>query len=60
MGRADMALLIPAIAWLLYAVWEWVVTRSSPEANIRVDLLLIIPIVIIATIVGIVMALRVR
>ena len=48
------ALLIPAIAWTLWAVWEFFVTRFSPEANIRVDLLLIVPIVLILSVVGIV------
>ncbi len=48
------ALLLPAIAWTVWAVWEFFVTRFSPEANIRVDLLLIVPIVLILSVVGIV------
>jgi hypothetical protein len=36
-------LLIAAIAWGLYAAWELLVNVVSPEANIRVDLLLIWP-----------------
>jgi len=36
-------LLIAAIAWGLYAVWELLVNVVTPEANIRVDLLLIWP-----------------
>lgn len=34
---------MPALAWLVYAGWEWLVLMKSPEANIRVDLLLIWP-----------------
>jgi hypothetical protein len=47
--RRSRALLVPATAWLLWAVWEWAITVFSPEANIRVDLLLIIPVVLIAS-----------
>lgn len=36
-------LLIAAIGWGLYAAWELLVNLVSPEANIRVDLLLIWP-----------------
>ena len=36
-------LLIAAVAWVLYAAWELLVNLVSPEANIRVDLLLIWP-----------------
>ena len=32
---------VPAVGWLAYAGWEWLVLVKSPEANIRVDLLLI-------------------
>lgn len=54
------ALLAPAALWLLWAVWEWGILRFSPGADIRIDLLLIIPIVFIASIVGIVMLFRRR
>jgi hypothetical protein len=37
-------LLMAAMAWLAYAAWEWLVQANSPEANIRVDLLLIWPV----------------
>ena len=36
-------LLIAAVAWGLYAAWELLVNLVTPEANIRVDLLLIWP-----------------
>lgn len=39
-----------ALLWLAYAAWEWLVLVRSPEANIRVDLLLIWPILALATI----------
>jgi hypothetical protein len=54
----DRGLLIPASAWLLYAGYEFVVNRASPEANIRVDMLLIIPLLLVLTIIGIVLAVR--
>jgi hypothetical protein len=48
------ALLWPGVAWVLWAIWEFGIARVSPEANIRVDLLLIIPVVLVVTILGIV------
>lgn len=51
-------LLFPAIGWLAWAVWEWGVQTFSPEANIRVDLLLIMPIMLILTSYGIVFLFR--
>ena len=38
-----------AVAWLAYAGWEWLVLVKSPEANIRVDLLLIWPVIGLTT-----------
>jgi len=35
------------IAWGVYAAWEWLVLTQSPEANIRVDLLVIWPLLAI-------------
>jgi hypothetical protein len=43
-GRNPRPLLVAAIAWGLYAAWEWLVRVRTPEANIRVDLLLIWPV----------------
>jgi hypothetical protein len=40
-GRHPRALLAAAGAWALYAAWERLVQMRSPEANIRVDLMLI-------------------
>jgi hypothetical protein len=36
-------LLIAGIGWMLYGLWEWLVLIVTPEANIRVDLMLIWP-----------------
>ena len=43
-GRNLRPLLITGTAWGIYAGWEWLVLVWTPEANIRVDLLLIWPI----------------
>jgi hypothetical protein len=43
LARHPRALWIGAIAWGIYAGWEWLVQMRTPEANIRVDLLLIWP-----------------
>ncbi len=54
-GRRINALLVAATAWMAWAIWEWAVTIFSPEANIRVDLLLLIPLVLIASLAGVVL-----
>ena len=46
-GRHPRALLGAATAWALYAVWEGVILVFSPEANIRVDLLVIWPVLFV-------------
>jgi hypothetical protein len=43
-------LLVIAIIWGVYAVWEWLVITQTPEANIRVDLLVIWPILAVLTV----------
>ena len=48
--RHPRALLVVAAAWVFYAAWEWLVVTHTPEANIRVDLLLIWPIVLMHSI----------
>jgi hypothetical protein len=42
-ARHPRMLLWAALGWLVYAGWEWLVLARSPEANIRVDLLVIWP-----------------
>jgi hypothetical protein len=46
-GRRSRWLLVTAIAWALCAAWEWLVLVRTPEANIRVDLLVIWPVLVI-------------
>jgi hypothetical protein len=41
--RCRRALLANAAAWLVYAGWEGLILAITPEADIRVDLLLIGP-----------------
>ena len=48
-GRSPRALLVAAGAWALYAAWEWLVQVRSPDANIRVDLLVIWPVLVIVS-----------
>ena len=40
-ARYPRFLLIASAAWAIYAGWEWLVQIKTPEANIRVDLLVI-------------------
>lgn len=42
-GRRSTALRTVGVAWLLYAAWEWLVLVATPDADVRVDLLLIWP-----------------
>lgn len=41
------SLLIASTVWGLYAAWEWLVQIKTPEANIRVDLLVMWPVLAI-------------
>ena len=50
LARHPRSLLIASTAWGLYAAWEWLVQIKTPEANIRFDLMLIWPIVLIISI----------
>jgi hypothetical protein len=52
------SLLVAAGMWALYAAWEWLVQVRTPQANIRVDLLLIWPVLLVASLVGVVKAVR--
>jgi hypothetical protein len=49
-GRHPRSLLIASAAWGLYAAWEWLVLIKTPEANIRVDLLLVWPVLAILSV----------
>jgi hypothetical protein len=46
-ARNPRPLLITSIAWGLYAAWELLVQTKTPEANIRVDLLVMLPVLAI-------------
>ena len=49
-ARRPATLLIASTAWGLYAAWEWLVLIRTPEANIRVDLLVLWPLLAIVSI----------
>jgi len=51
-------LLIPACVWGLFAVWE--AYCKAQKYNIRVDLLLLYPILVVVTVWGVAMAFRSR
>ncbi len=57
-GASARALLLASGAWALYAAWEWLVRVRTPDANIRVDLLVIWPVLAIASVWAIVRAVR--
>jgi hypothetical protein len=57
-GRHPQWLLVPAIVWILYAAWEWLVLVRTPEANIRVDLLVIWPALAILSVFALYRSLR--
>lgn len=46
-ARHPRPLLIVSTAWGLFAAWELLVLIKTPEANIRVDLLVIFPVLAI-------------
>jgi len=46
-ARNTRPLIIVSIAWVLYSVWELLVQTKTPEANIRIDLLVIWPVLAI-------------
>jgi hypothetical protein len=49
-GRAIV--LVAAILWLAYPLWEFALQIFAPEVNIRVDLLLFYPILLITGVLG--------
>ena len=48
-GRHPRAILAAALAWLACAMWEWAVLVRTPEANIRVDLIVIWPVLAVVS-----------
>jgi hypothetical protein len=57
-GRPHRLMRAAAAAWGLYAAWEWLVQARTPEANIRVDLLVIWPVLALLSAWAIVRAIR--
>lgn len=59
-GEAPHAwwLLVAAAGWALYAAWEWLVMTRTPEADIRVDLLLIWPVLLLLSAWGVFKAVK--
>lgn len=57
-ARHPRPLLFASIAWLVYAAWEWLVLIKTPEANIRVDILVIWPVLAILSAWGLFRAFR--
>jgi hypothetical protein len=56
LGARPVGLAWAAVAWGLWAVWEAIVVGVSPEADIRADLLLLIPAVLASTLGGLALA----
>ncbi|KAB1857999.1 hypothetical protein F4W09_04480 [Acinetobacter tandoii] len=50
--RSAKYLGLTAILWLLYACWEFWVQFKTPQADIRIDLLIIWPVIFILTFVS--------
>jgi ABC-type proline/glycine betaine transport system permease subunit len=46
-SRRPGSLLIASAAWGSYAAWEWLIQIKTPEANIRIDLLVMWPVLAI-------------
>jgi hypothetical protein len=57
-GRAIA--LVAAIVWLAYSLWEFALQIFTPEVNIRVDLLLFYPILLITGVLGLAFGLASR
>lgn len=47
-SRSRVAL-VAAFLWLTYAGWEYAIRRLNPDADIRVDLLVVYPALIVMT-----------
>jgi hypothetical protein len=48
-GRSPRQLLWAAGIWALASAWEGLVLAQTPEADIRVDWLLIVPVLVVST-----------
>ncbi len=45
--------LLAAGLWPAYLIWELIVSEDRPDANIRIDLLVIYPVLVVMTAVGV-------
>lgn len=52
--------LVGAALWIAYMAWEIAVRESSPDANIRIDLLAIYPVLVVLTVLGVWFGARMR
>lgn len=50
--------LVAAVLWVAYALWEYCIRVFSPDSDIRVDLLLIYPVLAVATLLAVWSVLR--
>lgn len=61
-GSKDAPLLVPAVCWAVYGAWEFAMMRwgppPNPAAEIRFDLLLIWPILLVLSIWFVIQAYR--
>ncbi len=57
-GRHASALLVPVVGWVVYAAWEWMVMTRTPEANIRVDLMVNWPVLLVLSVWFVIRALK--
>lgn len=58
--RSGRAIVLVAAIWLAYPLWEFAFQIFAPEVNIRVDLLLFYPILLITGVLGIAFGLASR
>jgi|GEM_PF-1508007 len=58
--RRSWPLLLAAVLWIGYALWEAGVQWFTPEADIRVDLLVIYPLLAIVTVLALLSLRRAR
>ena len=49
-GRHPRSLIVVAAAWAVYAAWEWLVLIRTPGANIRIDLMVIWPVLLLISV----------
>lgn len=58
LGGGSRFIAAVALLWAFYGCWEYLVQYKTPEANIRVDLLVIAPALAVLTIAAVVVTIR--